>query len=63
MVKVDPKVGAVVPAAGVPNVEAPNEGSCVPVCPKLDPKPPKPVAVVGTGVVPKAVPKPVAKSK
>lgn len=51
-------MGAVVPVAGVPNVDDPNVGSCELPCP--NPNPPKPVVVVDV-VVPNAVPKPVAK--
>lgn len=60
--KVEPKVGAVAPVAGVPKLEDPNEGNCVFVCPKLVPNPPKPVEAVDAGVAPNAVPKPVAEN-
>lgn len=60
MPNVDPNVGATVPVAGVPNVEAPNAGSCGLVCPKLEPNPPKLVVAVDVGTAPNAVPNPVA---
>lgn len=58
--KVEPKVGAVVPIAGVAKFEDPNDANWVLVCPKLEPNPPNPIEAFDVGVVPNAVPKPVA---